>query len=63
MRKRRFGTLADVSRLLTLVVLLAGPLASEAQGPGKALPGAPASRSVALEIQLEIGRASCRERV
>lgn len=34
--------------------LLAAPLASEAQGPGKALPGGAASRNVALELQLAL---------
>jgi hypothetical protein len=51
MRKKRPGTAAPVLRLLTLLVILAGPLASEAQGPGKVLPGAPASRNAVLELQ------------
>jgi hypothetical protein len=54
MRKKRSGTAAAVLRLLILLVFLAGPLASEAQTPGKALPGGPASRSAALEIQLAL---------
>ena len=41
-------------RLLALLVILAGPLASEAQDPGKALPGAPASPTVALELQVAL---------
>jgi hypothetical protein len=44
----------DPLRLLALLVILAGPLASEAQDPGKALPGAPASPNVALELQVAL---------
>jgi hypothetical protein len=51
MRKKRSGTVAAVWRLLTLLVVFAGPLASEAQDPGKILPGAPAPRNVVLELQ------------
>ena len=51
MLKKRPGTAAVVLRLLTLLVILAGPLASEAQDAGKVLPGAPASRNVVLELQ------------
>ena len=54
MRKNRSGTAGAVVRLLTLLVVLAGPLASEAQNPGKALPGAPASGNVVLELQLAL---------
>jgi hypothetical protein len=38
-------------RLLTLLVVLAGPPASEAQDPGKVRPGSPASRNVVLELE------------
>jgi hypothetical protein len=41
-------------RLLALLVILAGPIASEAQEPGRALPGAPASPNVALELQVAL---------
>jgi hypothetical protein len=34
-----------------VLLLLAAPLAAEAQDPAKALPGAPASRNVVLEVQ------------
>jgi hypothetical protein len=51
MRKKRPGTAAAVLPLLALLVILAGPLASEAQDSGKVLPGAPASRSVVVELQ------------
>lgn len=51
MRKKRSGAAAAVVCLLTLLVVLARPLASEAQDPGKALPGGPASRNVVLELQ------------
>jgi hypothetical protein len=51
MRKKRPGTAAAVLRLLTLLVILAAPLAAQAQDPGKGLPGAPASRTVVLELQ------------
>jgi hypothetical protein len=51
MRKKRPGTAAAVLPLLALLVILAGPLASEAQDPGKVLPGAPASRNVVVELQ------------
>jgi hypothetical protein len=54
MRKKRPGTAAALLRLLALLVILAAPLASEAQDPGKALPGAPASRNVVLELQLAL---------
>ena len=51
MRKKSSGTAAAILPLLTLLVVLAGPLASEAQDPGKVLPGAPAPRNVVLELQ------------
>jgi hypothetical protein len=51
MRKKRSGIVTAVVRLLTLLIILAAPLASEAQDPGKVLPGAPASRNVVLELQ------------
>jgi len=51
MRKKSSGTVAAILPLLALLVVLAGPLASEAQDPGKVLPGAPAPRSVVLELQ------------
>ena len=51
MRKKSSGTVAAILPLLALLVVLAGPLASEAQDPGKALPGAPAPRNVVLELQ------------
>lgn len=51
MRKKRSGTAAAVLCLLTLLVVLAWPLASEAQNPGKVLPGGPASRNAVLELQ------------
>ena len=51
MRKKGSGMATAVLRLLTLLVVLAGPLVSEAQDPGKVLPGAPASRNVVLELQ------------
>ena len=51
MRKKRPGTAAAVLRVLTLLVILAGPLASEAQDPGKVPPGGPASRNVVPELQ------------
>jgi len=41
-------------RLLALLVILAGPIASEAQDQGKALPGSPASTTVALELQVAL---------
>src|SRR5437879_446559 len=41
-------------RLLALLVILAGPIASEAQAQGRALPGAPASTTVALELQVAL---------
>ena len=41
-------------RLLALLVILAGPVASEAQDPGRALPGTPASPTVALELQVAL---------
>ncbi len=41
-------------RLLALLVILAGPIASEAQDQGRALPGAPASPTVALELQVAL---------
>ena len=41
-------------RLLALLLVLAMPLASEAQGPEKALPGVPASPKVALELQVAL---------
>jgi hypothetical protein len=41
-------------RLLALFLILAGPLASEAQDPGRALPGVPASPTVALELQVAL---------
>ena len=40
--------------LLAFLVVLAGPLASEAQDPGKGLPGASASPTVALELQVAL---------
>ena len=54
MRKQRSGTAAAVVQLLTLLVVLAGPLVSEAQNPRKALPGGPASSNVVLELQLAL---------
>ena len=51
MRKKSSGTAAAILPLLALLVVLAGPLASEAQDPGKVLPGAPAPRNVVLELQ------------
>lgn len=60
MRKERSGRVAAVSRLLILLVVLAGPLASEAQDPGKVPPGAPASRNVILELQKALTAATDR---
>jgi hypothetical protein len=47
-------TVAALAGLLALLVILAGPLASDAQDPGRALPGAPASPTVALELQVAL---------
>jgi len=51
MRTERSATAAVLLRLLALLVILAGPLASEAQDPGKVLLGAPAARNVVRELQ------------
>jgi hypothetical protein len=51
MRKKSSRTVAAILPLLALLVVLAGPLAAEAQDPGKVLPGAPAPRNVVLELQ------------
>jgi len=60
MRTERSGRVAAVSRLLILLVVFAGPLASEAQDPGKVPPGAPASRNVILELQKALTAATER---
>jgi len=41
-------------RVLALFAILAGPAASEPQDPGRALPGAPASPNIALELQVAL---------
>ncbi len=41
-------------RLLALLVILAGPIASKAQDQERALPGAPASPTVPLELQVAL---------
>jgi hypothetical protein len=51
---------AAVSRLLILLVVLGGPLSSEAQDPGRISPGAPAPRSVVLELQQALTAATER---
>jgi hypothetical protein len=53
-RKQRLGKVPALVGLLAFLVILAGPLASEAQDPGRALPGAPASPTVALELQVAL---------
>ena len=60
MRTERFGSVAAVSRLLILLVVLGGPLASEAQDPGRIPPGAPASRNIVLELQRALTAATER---
>jgi len=55
--------LAAVSRLLILLLVLAGPLASRAQDPGKVPPAAPASREVVLELQKALTAATERFRL
>jgi hypothetical protein len=60
MRKERSGRVVAVSRLLILLVVLGGPLASEAQDPGKVPPGAPASPNVVLELQQALTAATER---
>jgi hypothetical protein len=57
---KALGRVAAVSGLLILLVLLGGPLASEAQDAGKVPPGAPASRSVVLELQQALTAATER---
>ena len=60
MRMERLRSVAAVSRLFILLVVLGGPLVSEAQDPGKISPGPPASRNVVLELQRALTAATER---